>query len=195
MQSIIPNDATKADGYLSRLQQFWLDVVTPFTALLETVEDGELKSEDTVAAVRSALYFLGNAHQHMNLERRKKVLMNLNPALKSMANDEKTFKAAAPMLFGNEFAAKATDRVEQLKAITKVTTKPEQKKSASRSLVTTPETTLRMAAGVEAEMAEDGISHIRGTTNQDQATKDRKTNFVTKSKLCTSITHVISHPI
>ena len=42
--------------------------------------------------------------------------MNLNPALKSMANDEKIFKAAAPMLFGDEFAAKATDRVEQLKA-------------------------------------------------------------------------------
>ena len=30
MQSIIPNDATKADGYLSHLQQFWLDAVTPF---------------------------------------------------------------------------------------------------------------------------------------------------------------------
>ena len=101
-------------------------------ALLETAEGGELKSEDTVTAVQSALYFLGNAHQHMNQERHKKVLMNLNSALKSMANDEKIFKAAAPMLFGNEFAAKATDRVEQLKAITKVTTKPEQKKSASR---------------------------------------------------------------
>ena len=43
-----------------------------------------------------------------------------------------------------------------------------------------------MAAGVEAETAEDGISHIRGTTDQDQATKDRKTNFVTKFKLCTN---------
>ena len=120
------------DGYLSCLQQFWLDMVTPLVALLETAEGGELKSEDTVAAVQSALYFLGNAHQHMNQERHKKVLMNLNPALKSMANDEKIFKATAPMLFGDEFAAKATDRVEQLKAITKVTTKPEQKKSASR---------------------------------------------------------------
>ena len=152
MQSIIPNDATKADGYLSCLQQFWLDAVTPLTALLETAEGGELRSEDTVAAVQSALYFLGNAHQHMNQERRKKVLMNLNPALKSMANDE-IFKAAAPMLFGDEFAAKATDRVEQLKAITK-----EQKKSASCFSVTTSETTLQMAAGVEAETAEDGIS-------------------------------------
>ena len=134
MQSIIPKDATKADGYLSRLHQFWLDAVTPFTALLETAEGGELTSEDTVTAVHSVLYFLANAHQHMNQERHKKVLMNLSPALKSMANDEKIFKAAAPMLFGDEFAAKATDRVEQLKAITKVTTKPEQKKPASHFL-------------------------------------------------------------
>ena len=29
MQSIILNDTTKADGYLSHLQQFWLDAVTP----------------------------------------------------------------------------------------------------------------------------------------------------------------------
>ena len=29
MQSIISNDATKADSYLSRLQQFWLDTVSP----------------------------------------------------------------------------------------------------------------------------------------------------------------------
>ena len=63
MQSIIPNDATKADGYLPHLQQFWLDALTP---PLETAEGGELKSEDTVANVQSALYFLGNAHQHMN---------------------------------------------------------------------------------------------------------------------------------
>ena len=43
-----------------------------------------------------------------------------------------------------------------------------------------------MAMGMEAETAEDGISHIRGTIDQDQTTKDRKTNFVTKFKLCTN---------
>ena len=72
MQSIISNDATNVDGYLSCLQQFWLDAVIPFTALLETAERRELKSEDTVTAVQSALYFLGNTHQHMNQERRKR---------------------------------------------------------------------------------------------------------------------------
>ena len=69
MQSIILNDATKADSYLSCLQQFWLDAVTPLTALLETVEGRELKFEDTVAAFKSALCFLGNAHQHINQEK------------------------------------------------------------------------------------------------------------------------------
>ena len=68
--------------------------------------------------------------------------MNLNPALKSMANDEKIFKAAAPMLFGDKFMAKATDRVEQLKAITKVTTKPQQKNLLAVFSATTPKTTL-----------------------------------------------------
>ena len=44
-----------------------------------------------------------------------------------------------------------------------------------------------MAAGVEVEMAEDSINHTRGTADQDQATKDRKTNFINKFKLCTNI--------
>ena len=46
--------------------------------------------------------------------------MNVNPALKSMADEEKTFQQAAPMLFGEEFAKKATDRVEAIKAIKKI---------------------------------------------------------------------------
>ena len=54
--------------------------------------------------------------------------MNLNPALKGMANDEKSFKNAALMLFGDELAKLATERVDQLKIISKFS-KPEQKKS------------------------------------------------------------------
>ena len=42
--------------------------------------------------------------------------MNVNPALKSIGN---AFQQAAPMLFGEEFAKKATDRVEAVKAIKK----------------------------------------------------------------------------
>jgi len=60
----------------------------PLTALIETVEGRELMIE---GAVMAAQYFLGNAHQHMSQERHKKALMNLNLALKLMANDEKAF--------------------------------------------------------------------------------------------------------
>jgi len=129
VQSIVPNDTIKADGYLSHLHQFWLDTVTSLIALIKSVEGGELKTEGAVMAAQSALYFLGNVHQHMLQERHKKMLMNLNPALKLMANDEKVFKSAASMLFGDEFVTKAIDRVEQLEAITKVATKPEAKKT------------------------------------------------------------------
>ena len=55
--------------------------------------------------------------------------MNVNPALKSMAEEENVFQQAAPMLFGEEFAKKATDRVEGVKAIKKITySKPGEKR-------------------------------------------------------------------
>ena len=131
----------------------------------------------------------------MNQERRKKVLMNLNPALKSMANDEKIFKAAAPMLFGNEFAAKATGRVEQLKAITKVTTKPEHKKSASRFFGYHPRTTLRMAAGWKRKRLRmiSAISEEQPTRTKQPRTE--KLTLLPNLNCVPTITHVISHPI
>ena len=128
IQAIVPNEASKADGYLLRLQQFWLDATAPLTAIIETAEEGKLTPELAMLAAQTALVLMGNAHQYMAQERRKQLLMNLNPALKSMANDEKSFKNAAPMLFGDEFAKLATERVDQLKAISKFS-KPEQKKS------------------------------------------------------------------
>ena len=129
IQAIIPNEATKAGGYLLRLQQFWLDATAPLTAIIETVEEGKLTPELAVSAAQTALVLMGNTHQHMAQKRRKRLLMNLNPALKSMANDKKSFKNAAPMLFGDEFVKLATERVDQLKAISKFS-KPEQKKSS-----------------------------------------------------------------
>ena len=128
IQAIVPSDATKADSYLSCLQQFWLDATVPLTAIIETAEEGKLTPELAVSATQMAFVLMGNIHQHMAQERRKCLLMNLNPALKSMANDKKSFKNAAPMLFGDEFVKLATERVDQLKAISKFS-KPEQKKS------------------------------------------------------------------
>ena len=116
LATVLPKDAIKADGYLSRLQQFWLDKVAPLTAILEGSEAGELMAEQAYAAVQSVLCLLGNANNHIAQERRKRILMNINPALKSMAEEENAFQQAAPKLFGVEFAKKATDRVEAVKA-------------------------------------------------------------------------------
>jgi len=45
LKVVLPKDAIKADGYLSRLQQFLLDAVAPPAALLESTEAGELTPE------------------------------------------------------------------------------------------------------------------------------------------------------
>ena len=128
LATVLPKDAIKADSYLLRLQQFWLDAVAPLTAILEGSDAGELTPEQAYAAAQSALCLLGNANNHMTQERRKRVLMNVNPALKSMAEEENAFQQAEPMLFGEEFAKKATDRVEAVKAIKKITySKPGEK--------------------------------------------------------------------
>ena len=121
-------DPMLATGYLSRMHQFWLDAVAPLTAILEGSEAGELTAEQAYAAAQSALCLLGNANNHMAQERHKRILMNVNPALKSMVEEENAFQQATPMLFGEEFAKKATDRVEAVKAIKKITfSKPGEK--------------------------------------------------------------------
>jgi len=61
-------DAIKADGYLSRLQQFWLDAISPLVAILECAEAGDLTPEKAVSSVQVALCLMGNAHQHMAQE-------------------------------------------------------------------------------------------------------------------------------
>ena len=126
----MPNDATKVNSYLSRLHQFWLDMTATLTVIIEIAEEGKLTTELAVSAAQMALVLMRNTHQHMARARCKCPLMNLDPAMKSMANDEKSFKNAARMLsgdeFANEFAKLATERVDQLKAISKFS-KPENK--------------------------------------------------------------------
>ena len=67
---------------------------------------------------------MGKAHQQMAQEKRKKLILKLNPSLKFMAEDGKKFASAAPMLFGEKFA---TTIVEQMKAMKKLNVPPEKK--------------------------------------------------------------------
>jgi len=85
-------------------------------AIIETVKEGNFTPEMVALAAQTAFCLMGNTHQHMVQERCKWMLMNLNLAFKSMANDDKVFKDVAPMLFGGKFAKQATDWVDQLKA-------------------------------------------------------------------------------
>ena len=55
LKSTLPKEAIKADRYLSRLQQFWLDAVAPLTAVIEGMEAGELSVEGAVTTVQSVL--------------------------------------------------------------------------------------------------------------------------------------------
>ena len=84
-----------ADGYLSGLQQFLLDVVATLAAILKGPDAGKLTPEQAYAATQSALCLLGIENDHMVQERRKRVLMNVNPALKSTAEEENAFQQIA----------------------------------------------------------------------------------------------------
>jgi len=62
------------------------------------------------------------------------------------------------MLFGEEFAKSATNRVDQVKAMKKIS-KPEERKG---SFLDTTLETIKPVAGVDTEAAVDDISHTAG---------------------------------
>ena len=72
--------------------------------------------------------------------------MNVNPALKSMAN-ENAFQQAAPMLLGEEFTKKSTDRVEAVKAIKKISYQKPSKKHPGRFFRYHPPESIRQLRG------------------------------------------------
>ena len=63
LKTTFPKEAIKADGYLYLLHQFWLDAVAPLTAMIESVDDGELTVAEAVTTVQLALVLMGNAQQ------------------------------------------------------------------------------------------------------------------------------------
>ena len=143
LKVVLTKDAIKADGYLSRLHQLWLDAVAPLTAALESAEEGDLTPEKAVRDAQTALYLMGNAHQQMAQERRKKMILKLNPSLKFMAEEQKNFNTAAPMLFEEEFTKQVTATVEQVKAIKKLNI-PEEKKGLFSFRVPPPKLSSRL---------------------------------------------------
>ena len=86
---------------------------------------GKLTPELAVSATQTALVLMGNAYQHMAQGRRKHLLMNLDPALKGMANDKRSFRNVAPMLFGERIRQIGNREGGPIKTISKFSTKLE----------------------------------------------------------------------
>ena len=113
----IPTISQRADRAASRLQNFWLDTVNPLVYVLERAEELELPAE-VIAAIQTSLQLLGNASAQNTTDRRKAILTQLNSRLKSLVRDA-DFKEAAPLLFGDNFATLAKERLETAAALTK----------------------------------------------------------------------------
>ena len=110
--------------------------------------------------------------------------MNVNPALKSMANEENAFQQAAPMLLGEEFAKKATDRVEAIKAIKKISY---QKTGEKRFFGCHPwNQTDGRGVVTEAAAGDSSLTRRPERLERDQATQDQAKDTKTTGVLSTA---------
>ena len=105
------------DRQLAKNQALLLDAVGPLTHILEEAAKGELTQKTALEAAQTALKLLGNASVHVNRERRKNALQNMNSRLVDMADDDIVYKCAAPALFGEGFCKRAKERDEELKCL------------------------------------------------------------------------------
>ena len=84
-------------------------------------EAGDLTPEAAVANTQAALVFIGNTSQHFAADRRKALLQQLNPKLKSLVEDS-DFSEAPPFLFGTDFGKVAKERLDATEVLKKVST-------------------------------------------------------------------------
>ena len=102
-----------------------MDAVRPLAYILKEAQKSSLTAESAVNAAKAALRFLGNASAHIAQERRRRVLKELNRDLEGLAEDEDgEFAEAAPLLFGDGFAKKSKEHIENVRALRKTTSKP-----------------------------------------------------------------------
>lgn len=113
MKSETSSGVKAADKELAKIQTFMLDALAPLTSLLEE----EKQPEQVAEAVKAAVKLIGNANASMSHLRRVKVTKHINEALMPIVQEEGNFKEAPPQLFGSDFAKKAKDHVDQMKAM------------------------------------------------------------------------------
>ena len=109
--------AKAKDKSLAKHQALMLDAVGPISTILEEAAKGMLSIKTATEAAQTALMFLGNASMQINRERRRIAIEAMNPSLTDLAEGDKAFGKAAPLLFGEGFAKKAKERDEELKCV------------------------------------------------------------------------------
>ena len=85
-----------------------------------------LTLEQVRDATKTAVELAGNANARISCLRREKVCQDLNKALIPLAKEDENFDEAPPSLFGTEFAKKAKDHVDQVKALRSTSSKTER---------------------------------------------------------------------
>ena len=111
VESILLKKSVKQHKVTCRSQQMWLDAAGPLTVCLEKAHEGTLTITEAIPMLQSALLLMGNASQHQAFFRRKQILQHLNPQLKSLMK-ESNFTGTQPYLFGEDFGAKAKEKLE-----------------------------------------------------------------------------------
>ena len=89
VKAVLPKDAIKADGYLSHLQQFWLDVVAPLWLCWKALGRG-FDARKGGFSHPDCLVLNGECALADGTEMEKEADLKLNPFLKFMAEDNKT---------------------------------------------------------------------------------------------------------
>ena len=119
---------------LYKLQGQVLDLAGPLTCLWADLlnADAKVKREDVLLLVQRILVLLGSVSNSITQERRQISWSRLNPLIKDFYLEEEDKGQKGTTLFGGGFLEKATKRVEEDKALAKVTGGPKDTPSAKR---------------------------------------------------------------
>ena len=127
VKSRLPAATKSRDKELAKQQSLLLDATAPLIHVMEEHELGTLTAESAINAVQYALRFIGNASLHLSRERRKNAISSMNRSLVDMADDDDSFREAAPALFGDGFSKRAKERSEELRCLSQVSSETKDK--------------------------------------------------------------------
>lgn len=118
MKAEASTGAKARDKELAKIQSFVLDALAPLTTMIDKENRQEAPpAKDYREASLAAVELLGNANARISRLRREKVVTDVNKALLPIALEDDNFRDAPPYLFGNEFAKRSKDYVEQVQAM------------------------------------------------------------------------------